>query len=75
MIMKVTSVRYFETNKGIGYQCKTNIRGIQICNDGNGGATYLDGAFKYTKNFDHLSEWDLEDLIDEYEKAFDWSKD
>ena len=65
--MKVTSVRYFETNKGIGYQCKTNIRGIQICNDGVGGATYLDGAFKYTKNFDHLSEWDLEDLIDQYE--------
>ena len=54
---------------GIGYQCKTNIEGIQICNDGVGGATYLDGAFKYTKNFDHLSEWDLEDLIDEYEKA------
>ena len=67
--MKVTSVRYFETNKGIGYQCKTNIEGIQICNDGVGGATYLDGAFKYTKNFDHLSEWDLEDLIDQYEKA------
>ena len=65
--MKVTSVRYFETNKGIGYQCKTNIEGIQICNDGVGGATYLDGAFKYTKNFDHLSEWDLEDLIDQYE--------
>lgn len=67
--MKVTSVRYFETNKGIGYQCKTNIEGIQICNDGVGGATYLDGAFKYIKNFDHLSEWDLEDLIDEYENA------
>ena len=41
--MKVTSVRYFETNKGIGYQCKTNIKGIEICNDGNGGATYIDG--------------------------------
>ncbi|MAE55903.1 MAG: hypothetical protein CMK23_07895 [Porticoccaceae bacterium] len=65
--MKVTSIRYFETNKGIGYQCKTNIEGIQICNDGVGGATYLDGAFKYTKNFDHLSELDLEDLIDQYE--------
>ena len=65
--MKVTSVRYFETNRGLGYQCKTDIQGIQICNDGTGGATYLDGAFKYTKNFDHLSEWDLEDLIDQYE--------
>ena len=27
-LLKVTSVRYFETNKGIGYQCKTNIDGI-----------------------------------------------
>ena len=66
-LLKVTSVRYFETNKGIGYQCKTNIDGVEICNDGMGGATYLDGAFKYTKNFEHLSEWQLEELIDEYE--------
>ena len=68
--MKVTSVRYFETNKGVGYQCKTDIQGIQICNDGNGGATYLDGAYKYTKNFDHLSESYLENLIDKYEKLW-----
>ena len=66
--MKVTRVRYFETNKGLfGYQCKTNIDGVEICNDGMGGATYLDGAFKDTKNFRELSEWDLEDLIDKYE--------
>jgi len=66
--MKVTSVRYFETNKGlVGYQCKTNIDGVEICNDGVGGATYLDGAFKYTKNFEHLSEGQLEELIDKYE--------
>ena len=67
-LLKVTSVRYFETNKGIGYQCKTNIDGVEICNDGVGGATYLDGAFKYTKNFEHLSEGQLEDLIDKYER-------
>jgi len=67
-LLKVTSIRYFETNKGlVGYQCKTNIDGVEICNDGMGGATYLDGAFKYTKNFEHLSEWQLEELIDEYE--------
>ena len=66
-LLKVTSVRYFETNKGIGYQCKTNIDGVEICNDGMGGATYLDGAFKYTKDFEHLSEWKLEELIDEHE--------
>ena len=66
--MKVTSVRYFETNRGLGYQCKTNIKGIEIWNDGNGGATYLDGAYKYTKKFEHLSESYLENLIDKYEK-------
>lgn len=66
-LLKVTSVRYFETNKGVGYQCKTNKDGVEIHNDGMGGATYLDGAFKYTKNFEHLSEWQLEELIDEYE--------
>jgi len=67
-LLKVTSIRYFETNKGlVGYQCKTDVDGVEICNDGMGGATYLDGAFKYTKNFEHLSEWQLEELIDEYE--------
>lgn len=67
-LLKVKSIRYFETNKGlVGYQCKTDINGVEICNDGMGGATYLDGAFKYTKDFEHLSEWQLEELIDEYE--------
>ena len=66
--MKVTSIRYFETNKGLAeYQCKTDVNGVEICNDGVGGATYLGGAFKSTKNFEHLSEWQLEELIDEYE--------
>jgi hypothetical protein len=68
LAMKVIKVRYFQTNKGVGYQCKTDVDGVEICNDGMGGATYLDGAFKYTKNFEHLSEWQLEDLIDEYER-------
>ena len=39
--LKVISVRYFETNKGIGYECKTNIDGVEILNDGNGGGTYV----------------------------------
>ena len=66
--MKVISVRYFETNRGLGYQCKTNIQGVEIWNDGNGGATYLDGSYKHKKNFNHLSESDLEKLIDKYEQ-------
>jgi hypothetical protein len=63
--MKVTSVRYFETRRGLGYQCKTNIKDIEIWNDGNGGGTYIDGDLK--KLIKEYSEWDLEDLIDEYE--------
>jgi hypothetical protein len=39
----VTGVRYFETRRGIGYQCKTNL-GFEIWNDGDGGGTYVDGA-------------------------------
>jgi len=53
--MKVTSVRYFETRRGLGYQCKTNIKDIEIWNDGNGGGTYIDG--------------DLKKLITPYKKA------
>ena len=63
--MKVTSVRYFETNRGVGYECQTNIKGIKIWNDGNGGATYVDGDLK--KLIKEYTEWDLEDLIDKYE--------
>lgn len=65
--MKVIKVRYFQTNKGVGYQCQTNIDGVEICNDGTGGATYLDGRYADTKPYEHYTEWELEDLIDEYE--------
>jgi hypothetical protein len=65
--MKVTKVRYFKTNKGVGYQCKTNIKDIEICNDGTGGATYVEGAFQNIKLLKEYTESELEDLIDEYE--------
>jgi len=39
----VKSVRYFETRRGLGYQCKTNL-GFEIWNDGSRGGTYIDGA-------------------------------
>lgn len=63
--MKVTSVRYFTTNRGVGYQCQTNIKGIEIWNDGMGGATYIDGNLN--KLIKKYTEWELEDLIDNYE--------
>ena len=71
--LKVTSVRYFETRNGLGYECQTNHPDVQIWNDGNGGGTYLDCDFKnmnrrelyqYEEEF---SETDLEHLIDVYE--------
>ena len=65
--MKVKSIRYFETNRGLGYEAKTN-KG-SICNDGSGGCTYFDADYPKYKNsqFNHLSESDLEKLIDDYE--------
>jgi hypothetical protein len=65
--MKITSVRYFETNKGIGYQCQTNIKGVEVWNDGMGGDTYIDGNNLEYKLLSDYSESDLENLIDQYE--------
>ena len=67
--MKITSVRYFKTNKGVGYQCETNIKGIEVLNDGNGGGTYVDGAFQNIKLLKDYTESELEDLIDKYENT------
>lgn len=71
--LRVISVRYFETNRGLGYQAKTNVDGIDICNDGTGGCTYLDGSAKVIADYKNL-DWDsdgagdkLEVLIDQYE--------
>ena len=68
-IKYVKSVRYFETNRGLGYEINTD-KGT-IWNDGNGGATYFVANFpKYhNKDFSHLSEIDLETIIDNYEKV------
>ena len=43
--LTVTKIRYFETRRGVGYECQTNVKGITIWNDGNGGITFLDGAW------------------------------
>ena len=45
-IIEVTDVRYFQTRRGLGYECKTNIEGVSIWNDGFGGGTYLH-TYKY----------------------------
>ena len=63
--MKVKNVRYFETNRGLGYEANTD-KG-SIWNDGNGGCTYFEPNYNkgYTmKEFNHLTEDDLEGMID-----------
>ena len=67
--MIVKSVRYFETNRGLGYEAKTNEG--SIWNDGMGGCTYFEAKYpKFSnKDFAHLSECDLESFINIYEKV------
>ena len=70
--LKVVDIRYYKTRRGVGYQCKTNIDGVEICNDGNGGPTFVDGYKLATGagvRRERLDDpWHLESLIDEHEK-------
>lgn len=61
--LEVVKVRYFETRRGLGYECKTNHKGVTIWNDGNGGGTFIDGRYP-----SGLGEVELEALINKYEK-------
>tara|TARA_B100000029_G_scaffold40251_3_gene37618 strand:- start:2836 stop:3012 length:177 start_codon:yes stop_codon:yes gene_type:complete len=56
--MKVTSIKYFETSRGVGYEAKTD-EGV-IWNNGDGGATYHIPDVG-------LDEFQLEELIDVFE--------
>lgn len=62
-VLKVTGVRYFETNRGLGYEAKTETG--KIWNDGMGGCTYYEPN---GKGRDHsYTEQELERFIDRYE--------
>jgi hypothetical protein len=65
--LKVISIRYFKTRRGLGYQCKTNVKGLEIWNDGQGGGTYLEGSSPIWVCKKEPTEFELEDLINEYE--------
>tara|TARA_Y100000401_G_scaffold73746_1_gene59724 strand:- start:437 stop:646 length:210 start_codon:yes stop_codon:yes gene_type:complete len=67
MNLQVKSIRYFKTNRGVGYQAKTNIKGVEICNNGDGGATYLDGSWVDIKPYYNIDEFELEALVDKHE--------
>ena len=67
--LKVRSVRYFNTRRGLGYECKTNKLNVVIWNDGQGGGTFIAPHYPYTKDYQDMmeNESDLEDLINEFE--------
>ena len=73
-ILKVKSIRYFETNSGLGYEAKTQY-GF-IWNDGNGGETYFEPLSipngkvkKECAKYRNMNELDLEEVIDKYENV------
>jgi hypothetical protein len=50
--LTVTSVRYFETRRGLGYEAKTSVPGVSIWNDGMGGGTYVSSSLSYFNHGD-----------------------
>ena len=67
--LKVTGVRYYDTRRGIGYECTTNVDGVRIWNDGMGGITFIEATWSLIKSYQHLNDNDLEKLIDAYENS------
>ena len=72
--MKVVSLRQWNTRRGVGYEAKVEGSDGEeygsIWNDGDGGATYFDvnhESGKTWKDFSDYSEWDLGDLITDYD--------
>ena len=71
-ILKVTRVRYFETHRGLGYECQTNVTGMRIINEGNGGCTWLQnhsGIKLTSEDWEKYNDECLESLIDTYEQS------
>ena len=75
-LLKVVSVRYFETSRGQGFEAKTNYANITIWNNGNGGGTFIEPASAYKmclRQDDEDSglngnyESEIERLVDDYE--------
>ena len=70
MRLKITSIKYRATfNKGISFVAKTNIKGVDIVNEGVGFPTYLDGLWKDIKPFYSLKESELDSLVKNYRQS------
>ena len=66
--LKITEIRYFETRRGVGYECQTNEDGVTIWNDGMGGMTFIQGTWSKIKRHQYLRDIHLEEMIKEFEK-------
>jgi len=66
--LKITEIRYFETRRGVGYECQTNEDGVTIWNDGMGGMTFIQGTWSKIKRHQYLRDIHLEEMINEFEK-------
>jgi hypothetical protein len=66
--LKITEIRYFETRRGVGYECQTNEDGVTIWNDGMGGITFIQGTWSKIKRHQHLRDIHLEEMMNEFEK-------
>ena len=64
--LEVTGVRYQDTRRGVSYVCTTNAPNVLICNDGHGGATFIERHID-AKAYQHLNEFQLEELINKFE--------
>tara|TARA_Y100000401_G_scaffold106998_1_gene100978 strand:+ start:987 stop:1241 length:255 start_codon:yes stop_codon:yes gene_type:complete len=67
MKLKVISIKYNKTRRGISYIAKTNVKGVEIINDGMGGETFLDGEWSKVKPYYNIDECELESLINDFE--------
>lgn len=65
--LKITAIRYFETRRGVGYECQTNEDGVTIWNDGMGGITFIEGTWSKIKHHQHLRDIHLEEMMNEFE--------
>ena len=66
--LKITEIRYFETRRGVGYECQTNEDGVTIWNDGMGCMTFIQGTWSKIKRHQYLRDIHLEEMINEFEK-------
>lgn len=71
--LAVTSVRYFETRRGLGYEAKTSVPGVSIWNDGMGGGTYVSSSLAYFNHGDFHKEFfpDITYASIDYENALE----